>query len=297
MALEGQSTQSNSAQRSSLLRAQTNAARIASLRSNPIVIRDTPLNNDGPQITDRESSYFNPERDNPLSQNEATRSSLQPKENLGAEGKSKATETEGTEGKEGANKDFSFDTSSILQQATNAKGLKAKFQAIRTEAKRQAANAVKKQVQKEVKQAAKAGARRALMAIVDSLAGSLDASTAGLTTIVDWIMYALTFGWLNVEMIYGTFIAEGKSAAIAPLTADPIPLPFDKKSADLMVIMALIAIDVLLGVVLVAVMMFAGVVLYVISQIMTDPNAALQFFITNGMDTGLFSILKSFISI
>lgn len=236
---------------------------------------------------------------NPLSQTPELQSSLQPEANSPREGSSSTSETSSPEteglaaaGAKGA-KGFAFDSAALLKEASEAEGIAAKFQALRTEAKRQAANAVKQEVKREVKRAVKSATRQALMAIVDGFLGSLDASTAGTTAIVDWMMYALTFGWLNVEMIYGSYIAGGKSKIIDPLIF-PLPSPIDKKSTNLLYHLTIISIDVFLFLVLLPVMLFACVVLFVIAWGLYDPSSLIETFNTLGLDNSLFSILSSF---
>jgi len=303
MALEGQETKLNSARRSGLLRAQTASAREASLRATtPVNIRPPTLD-----TVDRPSPYLG-RSDDPLSQTPELQSSIQPTEKGGAEGKSterestdsekeKGSEGEKTEGSEGKKKDFALDTGAVAQEFLQAQGIKAKLQAARTELKRQAANQVKQKVQKEVKQAVKAGVKRGVIYIADSIGASLDMSTAGISTLVDVFMYLFTFGWLNVEMIYGTFIAGGKSNIIAPLTVDPIPVPFEKKTANLMAVFLLLAADVFLGIVGTAVILFACTLLYVVYILMSNPVGAAEFVLTNGFSTEFLSIIKSLLNL
>lgn len=64
--------------------------------------------------------------------------------------------------------------------------------------------------------------------------------------IVDIIIWLFTLGWLNLEMIYGTYFAKGKSRYIEPLSWDPIPMPIDKKAIILSGF--IVAADLALGV-------------------------------------------------
>ena len=80
-----------------------------------------------------------------------------------------------------------------------------------------------KKCEQEIKNKAKAGIERGVIYTVDLILGSVDASTFGVTFLVDMFLYLFTFGWLNVQLFYGTFLKGGNDPVIAPLTWDPIP--------------------------------------------------------------------------
>ncbi|GEM_PF-6606482 len=81
----------------------------------------------------------------------------------------------------------------------------------------------------EVKKKAKAAFRRGLMVVLNVLVGALNISSAGVAFLIDGFIHLFSLGWLNLEMIYGTYFAKGKSRFISPLSWDPIPMPIDKK--------------------------------------------------------------------
>ncbi|MBI4435516.1 hypothetical protein HY630_02495 [Candidatus Uhrbacteria bacterium] len=102
-------------------------------------------------------------------------------------------------------------------------------------AKQQAQQQQEQQVSEEtkkerdkLKQTAKAAVRRGAIYVLDLLAAALDISSAGITFLIDLIIYFFTLGWLNLEMIYGRYFAKGKSRYVGPLSWDPIPMPIDK---------------------------------------------------------------------
>lgn len=80
---------------------------------------------------------------------------------------------------------------------------------------------------------------RATMFLANHVASALELSTAGTAFVVTWIARLITLGWLNVEMIYGRWIAKGKDKFIAPIAWDPIPMPIDKQATILQVIVIL----------------------------------------------------------
>ena len=72
--------------------------------------------------------------------------------------------------------------------------------------------------------------------LANHIATALELSTAGTAFIITWLIRFMSLGWLNVEMIYGRWIAKGKSKAIPPLSWAPIPMPIDKDAKILQVI-------------------------------------------------------------
>ena len=114
-------------------------------------------------------------------------------------------------------------------------------------AKQQAQQQQEQQVSEEtkeerdkLKQTAKSAVRRGAIYVVDLLAGALDISSFGISFLIDIILYAFTLGWLNLEMIYGKYLAKGKSRYISPLSWDPIPMVIDK-GAIILVVFVLMA--------------------------------------------------------
>lgn len=89
-------------------------------------------------------------------------------------------------------------------------------------------NAAKEKVRLKIKQYAKTTFRRGAIFVVDLLAAALDLSSSGVSFVVDCILYMFTFGWLNLEMIYGKYFAKGKSRFVGPISWAPIPMPVDK---------------------------------------------------------------------
>lgn len=74
--------------------------------------------------------------------------------------------------------------------------------------------------------------------------------------------------WMNIKMIYGSWIKKGKDAIIPPLSWDPIPMPVDKSAILLqgLVIVADIAVIAII-------LMIIGFFLIIIKQIMDVVNA------------------------
>lgn len=79
------------------------------------------------------------------------------------------------------------------------------------------------QTREHVKQETKAAARRGIIYIVDSIAAALDIGSLGVSLLIDFFIYMFTLGWLNLEMIYGTYIAKKKSKYISPISWAPVP--------------------------------------------------------------------------
>lgn len=94
--------------------------------------------------------------------------------------------------------------------------------------------------QDAAKQAAKKMIPKAANAGANFLSTALDLGTGGAALLVTIFIHLLSLGWLNVEMVYGTWIKKGKDPVIGRLSWDPIPMPIDKNGLMLqgMVIMA-----------------------------------------------------------
>lgn len=114
-------------------------------------------------------------------------------------------------------------------------------------------------LQKKAQDVAKQNIPRGAAFVANGLAAALDLGTAGVAFLIDIFVYAFTLGFFNVQMIYGGWIAKGKSPIIPPLKWDPIPMPVDKSGiilqglvimANLMVIIAFVVIFAILALVL-----------------------------------------------
>lgn len=124
--------------------------------------------------------------------------------------------------------------------------------------------------QEAAKQAAKKMVPKAANAGANFLSSALDLGTGGVTLVVTIFIHLLSLGWLNVEMVYGTWIMKGKDPMIGKLSWDPIPMPIDKNGimlqglvimADLMVLTAVVilfAVQVLMLVMLVSPTLLVG---------------------------------------
>ena len=132
--------------------------------------------------------------------------------------------------------------SSIEQTATSASPTQQFKQAIAS-ARRFSSSQSKEQneeesnEEQELTQAAmKKVIPRGAAFLANHIATALELSTAGTAFIITWLIRFMSLGWLNVEMIYGRWIAKGKSKAIPPLSWAPIPMPIDKDAKILQVI-------------------------------------------------------------
>jgi hypothetical protein len=94
--------------------------------------------------------------------------------------------------------------------------------------------------QDATRQAAKKMVPKAANAGANFLSTVLDLGTGGGALLVTIFIHLLSLGWLNVEMVYGTWIKKGKDPIVGKLSWDPIPMPVDKNGIMLqgLVIMA-----------------------------------------------------------
>lgn len=82
---------------------------------------------------------------------------------------------------------------------------------------------LKRRLRAYVKKQVKAGIQRIVQFVANLIGDLIGASIVGV--IISALIWILTLGWWNVEMIYGTYIAKGKSKFIGPLSWDPFPIP------------------------------------------------------------------------
>ncbi len=108
----------------------------------------------------------------------------------------------------------------------------------------------------EIKKQAKAAFRRGIVYLVDLLAAALDMGTGGLSFFVDIFMYLFTLGWLNLEMVYGRWLAKGQSKYISPISWAPFKIPVDQNA--FMLQCAIVTADLALATAI-AVITFGGV--------------------------------------
>lgn len=102
----------------------------------------------------------------------------------------------------------------------------------------------KARIRKAVKRKAEAAMKRGIIYVVDLIAGCCDLGTLSITLLIDIFIYMFTFGWLNLELVYGRWFRDGKDILISPLSWDPIPVPVDPEANVLMGI--LVAADLAL---------------------------------------------------
>lgn len=135
-------------------------------------------------------------------------------------------------------------------------------------------------LRKAVKRKLEAAAKRGIIYIVDLLAGCLDLGTAGISTLVDILFYIFTFGWLNLEMFYGTHLRKGKDLLISPLSWDPIPMPVDPDAIILQGL--LVAADITLIILIFGISIIGLCAGYDFVQFYTNPADFVAGLVANG---------------
>ncbi len=83
----------------------------------------------------------------------------------------------------------------------------------------------RKKFQKEIRKGATNAIRRGVEFLLDSIAGCVDTGTVGVSLIVDIFIYAFTLTDLNIQMIYGYYIAKDKSLLFPALDWSPLRIP------------------------------------------------------------------------
>lgn len=97
-------------------------------------------------------------------------------------------------------------------------------------------------LQKEIKKKVEAGARRGAMYLVDFISSALNIGSSGVAFLIDWVFFAYSFAYLNLELFYGKYIMKGKDPFISEPSWDPLPLPLPNEYVD----MGIIAADIIL---------------------------------------------------
>ncbi|HAU66031.1 TPA: hypothetical protein DCW61_01670 [Candidatus Uhrbacteria bacterium] len=105
--------------------------------------------------------------------------------------------------------------------------------------------------------------------VVGSLTTSLDAASAGTSFLFTLIFRIPILLWKNIQMIYGTHFAKGKSRFIPPISWGPIPMPADKDAILLQI--KVVMADLALGITLVVVMFGGFCVVHDIAKFMASP--------------------------
>lgn len=88
-------------------------------------------------------------------------------------------------------------------------------------------------MQQAIKKKTQAAVKRGFVWIINQLALAVAGASAGVALVITAFIHILTLGWLNTEMIYGSYFMKGKSKIVGPLSYEPIPVPFDKKATIL----------------------------------------------------------------
>ena len=175
------------------------------------------------------------------------------------------------ENEEDEQEDLEQERSSFLRRAIQWQLMQLK-EAAEDEIRDQLEEQIDKQKNKlraEVKKKAKAAARRGMIFILDAIAAAFDLSSSGISFIVDIFIYLFSFAWLNLEMIYGTHFAKGKSLFISPLSWEPIPMPVDPNAFWLQGLV--VTADIALGVAVVVMGAGGMCILHDYVALVSDP--------------------------
>ncbi len=143
-------------------------------------------------------------------------------------GGERAEESEGNEEAE-TGQDEPMQGQVLAQQAAMAERLQSMKQMARTKADQalesKEGQQAKDKLQKEVRKTAKVAIRRGVEYVINFVCGSIDTGTVGVSLIVDIFIYAFTLVDLNIQMIWGYYIAKGKSLLFPALDWTPLKVP------------------------------------------------------------------------
>ena len=133
--------------------------------------------------------------------------------------------------------------------------------------------------------------RRGFIYLINFIAASLDFAFAGISFIITCFVYLFTLGYLNLEMIYGTHIAKGKSKIISPTSWFPIPMPVDPNALILQSF--IVTMDIALGVAVVIMGAGGMCIVHDYVKLVSDPLYFGFAIATDGGDLCLGGIMKS----
>lgn len=153
----------------------------------------------------------------------------------------------------------------------------------------------RQRIQKAVKRKVEAAAKRGIIYAVDFVAGCFDLGSSGISFLIDFIFYIFTFGWLNLEMIYGRHFRKGKDLLISPISWDPIPVPVDPEAVILQgfLVMADLALLVVFGM-----LFLLGVcVIHDFSIFTESPYSLVMTLVTNSSDLCTGDIIKTMLGL
>ncbi len=131
--------------------------------------------------------------------------------------------------------------------------------------------------------------------VFGGLTTGLDAASTGTSFLFTLILRIPILLWKNIQMIYGTHFAKGKSRFIPPISWGPIPMPADKDAILLQI--KVVMADLALGIAL-AVVMFGGFcVVHDFTKFMTSPLQAGANLAQGGSEMCLGGIMTSILGL
>jgi hypothetical protein len=151
------------------------------------------------------------------------------------------------------------------------------------------------QMQQLVKKKAKAAVRRGMMYLLNLIGVAIDAGSGGVALLITGFIHLFTLGWLNTEMIYGSYFMKGKSKIVAPLSYEPIPMPIDKKGHIL--IAFVVAADIALVVAMVVLGSFGACFIHDVVKFANSPLQAGAALAQGGTELCLGAIISSTIGL
>lgn len=123
-------------------------------------------------------------------------------------------------------------------------------------------------MRREVEKKAKAAFKRGVAGVVSTITAAFDIGS-WITFMINWIWYFAILGWMNFQLIYGTYFTGGNSKYVSPLDWDPLPINGIVPPIILHII--IIAIDITL---IIAAGIMVGIVMLVftiLADIWTNP--------------------------
>lgn len=151
------------------------------------------------------------------------------------------------------------------------------------------------QSRKAFKKTAEVAIQRGVRGVMQAVFTTIGAGTLGVGFIVTAVFQLIDLGWMNVEMVYGYYLAKGKSKFISPLDWTPLPIPLH----PIWLHIGVIFLDLVVLTLFTTLLIFAFILLVTMAimlfTVATGPVGWIGLFISN---YGLFTdIIKTMLGL
>jgi len=183
---------------------------------------------------------------------------------------------------------------SSLRQSRAASMMQARQNASQTQQEEETTKKTEEE-REEQKKKQQADMLNGSLMVFGGLTTGLDTASTGTSFLFTLILRIPILLWRNIQMIYGTHFAKGKSRFIPPISWGPIPMPADKDAILLQI--KIVMADLALGIALVVVMFGGFCVVHDFTKFMTSPLQAGANLAQGGSEMCLGGIMTSMLGL